>query len=59
MKYLRHLSGCIPARPGISHGQHSRDTFGREEQIAALVTQLAVQFDGKRVVVLCNLGEVG
>src|SRR5262249_34412773 len=51
-----HLGGSVAAGAGVGHGQGGREAVGREEQVAVLLRQLAVQFQGEGVVAAATSG---
>src|SRR5205814_352011 len=53
-----HLRGGLPAGARVGHRQRRRDAVGREEQVALLARQLAVQVEGEGVVAPYHRGGV-
>ena len=45
--------------PRIGHRQRGRNALGREEEIAALIPKLAVEFNGESIVALDDRSLVG
>ena len=59
MEDVRHLGGRLAVRAGVGHGEGRGDAFRREEEIAGLCAEPAVEIDGESIAAFDGFGLIG